>query len=153
MAYKLVQEHFDLLTEVVKKHSGAIIKTMGDAIMATFSNPLEGLLASLDMLSKIEEMNQTWRTKGYEIGLKIGLHEGPALAVVNDEKLDYFGQSVNIAARVQALAQSGEVWITENIYSSSGVKESLQAYSISHEQHSVQLKGVGNSTTVFKCFK
>jgi len=152
LAYKLVQEHFDILTEVVKAHSGAIIKTMGDAIMATFSNPLDGLLASLDMLTKIEKMNQTWRPKGYEIGLKIGLHDGPALAVVNDEKLDYFGQSVNIAARVQALAQSGEIWITENIYSSSGVKEKLQAYSILHEQHSVQLKGVGSSTKVFKCY-
>jgi class 3 adenylate cyclase len=107
LAYRLVREHFYLLTETVREFKGAIVKTMGDAIMATFSTPLEGLLASIEMLKKMEGMNSSWRKEGYEIGLKVGLNEGAALAVVNDERLDYFGQSVNIAARVQGLASSG----------------------------------------------
>jgi hypothetical protein len=58
---------------------------------------LDGFLASLNMLSKIEQLNEIWKDKGYQIGLKVGLNEGPALAVINDERFDYFGQSVNIA--------------------------------------------------------
>ncbi len=153
VAYKLVQAHFQILTETVRQFSGAIVKTMGDAIMATFSRPLDGFLASLEMLSKIQQMNKTWIEAGYEVGLKVGINEGPALAVVNDEKIDYFGQSVNIAARVQGLAQAGEVWISQSVLESPGVKEKLATSGYQTEQHSATLKGVGQPAVVHKVFK
>lgn len=152
-AYKLVQEHFKILADTVRQFSGAIVKTMGDAIMATFSRPLDGFLASLDMLNKIEHMNQSWYETGYKIGLKVGINEGPALAVVNDERIDYFGQSVNIAARVQGLAQAGEVWISQAILESPGVIEKLAEQGYQTEQHSASLKGVEQPTVVHKVFK
>ncbi|OQY44858.1 MAG: adenylate/guanylate cyclase domain-containing protein [Candidatus Parabeggiatoa sp. nov. 2] len=152
-AYKLVQTHFKILTETVRQYSGAVVKTMGDAIMATFSRPLDGFLASLEMLSKIEQMNETWKEAGYEIGLKVGINEGPALAVVNDERIDYFGQSVNIAARVQGLAQAGEVWMTQSILESPEVTDKLLMSGYQTQQHSASLKGVGQPTIVHKVFK
>lgn len=152
-AYQLVQTHFKILTETVRQFSGAIVKTMGDAIMATFSRPLDGFLASLEMLNKIEQMNQTWKEGGYEIGLKVGINEGPALAVVNDERIDYFGQSVNIAARVQGLAQAGEVWITQSILESPDVTNELTTIGYQTEPHSATLKGVGQPTIVHKIFR
>ncbi|TGN19833.1 adenylate/guanylate cyclase domain-containing protein [Leptospira idonii] len=152
-AYRLVQEHFHILTETVRDYKGAIVKTMGDAIMATFSTPIEGFLASLDMLEKIRKMNESWKSEGYEIGLKVGLNEGSALAVVNDERLDYFGQSVNIAARVQGLANSGEIWISESVWDSPGTKEKAEDSGYSIEKHSARLKGVGTPATVFKLYK
>jgi class 3 adenylate cyclase len=152
-AYKLVKTHFQILTQTVRQFSGAIVKTMGDAIMATFSRPLDGFLASLEMLKKIEQMNESSQTSGYQIGLKVGLNEGPALAVVNDERIDYFGQSVNIAARVQGLAQAGEIWMTQSILDSPGVLEKLSTSHYKSEEHSASLKGVEQATIVHKIFK
>ncbi len=153
LAYKLVQEHFHILTETVREYKGAIVKTMGDAIMATFSTPMEGLLASLEMLKKIDTMNQTWKSEGYEVGLKVGLNEGSALAVVNDERLDYFGQSVNIAARVQGLASSGEIWISESVWDAPGTQAEIKKSGYNIEKLSARLKGVGTPATVFKLFQ
>ncbi|GBF51626.1 adenylate/guanylate cyclase catalytic domain protein [Leptospira ryugenii] len=149
-AYKLVQEHFRILTDTVREFKGAIVKTMGDAIMATFSSPLDGLMASAEMLQKIDKMNDSWKQEGHEIGLKVGLNEGPALAVINDERLDYFGQSVNIAARVQGLASSGEIWISESVWNAPGSQDQIQEKGFTIEKHSARLKGVGVPTTVFK---
>ena len=75
-AYNIIQEHFRVLTRVVRHHSGAIIKTMGDAIMATFSTPLDGVLAAIDMINEIRQLNERIKDQGHELGLKIGLHEG-----------------------------------------------------------------------------
>ncbi|TGL60219.1 adenylate/guanylate cyclase domain-containing protein [Leptospira ognonensis] len=150
LAYRLVQEHFQLLTDTVREYKGAIVKTMGDAIMATFSTPIEGLLASLEMLKKIEGMNLAWKNEGYEIGLKVGLNEGSALAVVNDERLDYFGQSINIAARVQGLASSGEIWISESVWNAPGTQAEVIKSGFQSERLSARLKGVGTPATVFK---
>lgn len=149
-AYRLVQEHFRILTEIVRKYRGAIVKTMGDAIMATFSTPIEGLLASLEMMDRIDSMNLDWKKEGYEIGLKVGLNEGSALAVVNDERLDYFGQSVNIAARVQGLAKSGEVWLSETVWNATGSEDLVSQHGYFFRKQSATLKGVGSPVPVFQ---
>lgn len=150
LAYKLVQEHFRILTEIVRKFKGAIVKTMGDAIMATFSTPTEGFLAALEMMQRIESMNLEWKKEGYEIGLKVGLNEGSALAVVNDERLDYFGQSVNIAARVQGLAKSGEVWLSETVWNATGSEDLVKQHGYFFRKQKATLKGVGTPVPVFQ---
>jgi class 3 adenylate cyclase len=152
LAYQLVQEHFQILIESVRKYSGSVVKTMGDAIMATFSNPVEGLLTSLEMMNKINELNEKWKSKGYQIGLKVGLHEGSALAVVNDERLDYFGQTVNIAARVQGLASAGEIWLSDSVFNSLGIQNELEKNDYSFEKSKATLKGVGEKAIVYKCY-
>ncbi|EMY61877.1 adenylate/guanylate cyclase domain-containing protein [Leptospira terpstrae] len=149
-AYRLVQEHFRILTEIVRKYKGAIVKTMGDAIMATFSTPTEGLLASLEMMDRIDSMNLDWKKEGYQIGLKVGLNEGSALAVVNDERLDYFGQSVNIAARVQGLAKSGEVWLSETVWNATGSEDLVKNHGYFFRKQHATLKGVGRPVPVFQ---
>ncbi len=147
-AYNLVQKHFDILIESVKKYSGAIVKTMGDAIMATFSSPSDGVMAAVDMMNSVST-NKHWDSQGHEIGLKIGLNEGNALVVNADERLDYFGQSVNVAARVQGLAQAGEIWLTDSIFGNDEVKDIISGFEI--EKQSAILKGVGKPVIVYKC--
>lgn len=149
-AYNLVQQHFEILTESVRKHSGAIVKTMGDAIMATFSNPNDAVLSAIDMMHKVQTMNKGENVEN-KIGLKIGINEGNALAVNSDDRLDYFGQSVNIAARVQGLAQSDEIWLTQQVLDSYMVNDSLKDNDYSTEKNSALLKGVGNPVIVYKC--
>lgn len=153
LAYELVQEHFKILTEVVRKNSGAIIKTMGDAIMATFSNSSDGLIAAIEMMKKIDELNLNWKEKGHELGLKVGINEGPALAVLNDERLDYFGQTINIGARVQGLAKAGEIWVSESILNYENSNELLYTNGYKTEKHLTILKGVGQPTIVYRLYK
>lgn len=150
LAYSLVQEHFRILTECARRHHGAIIKTMGDAIMATFSTPIDGMRAAFDMIREIAAMNERVKHDGFEIGLKVGLHEGPALAVMRDERLDYFGQTVNIAARVQGLAAAGEIWITDSVASAPEAQSLMARSHVQTEAHRAYLKGVGNEALVYR---
>src|SRR6185436_11572622 len=77
-AYKIVQDHFDELGESIRRNSRAIIKTMGDAVMTNFSSPRHGVRAALDMMARVEKLNERLRADGHETGLKVGLHEGSA---------------------------------------------------------------------------
>jgi len=152
-AYALVQRHFQILTEIVRKHHGAIIKTMGDAIMATFSSAADGIMAALQMMKSIAELNDQIRTDGYEIGLKVGLHEGPALAVVREEQLDYFGQTVNIAARVQGLARAGEIWASERVLMDPDLRRRVESAGYQTENTRARLKGVGEEAPVYRMYR
>ena len=90
------------------------------------------------------------RASEHELGLKIGLHEGAALAINADDRLDYFGQTVNIAARVQGLAQAGEIWLTEPVFQADGVTGAFLERGYHNQKHMVSLKGVGQPTLVYQ---
>ncbi len=149
-AYRLVQDHFRLLGDAIRDSHGAVVKTMGDAVMATFSDPAEGLKAAIRMLDSLGD----FRLEGLpQLGLKIGLHEGTALAIDNEGRLDYFGQTVNIAARVQGLASAGEIWITDTMYRSCNAPSILEGEGFVSEKQTVTLKGVGGEVTVYRCVR
>jgi class 3 adenylate cyclase len=152
-AYNLVQEHYKILAESVRKNSGAVIKTMGDAIMATFSTSLDGVMAALDMMDKMKPLNTRLLRDNHTLGLKIGLHEGSALAVNAEDRLDYFGQAVNIAARVQALAEADEICVTEPVFEADGVRRVLADNGYQEESRLVLLKGVGQPAGVYQLRK
>ncbi len=151
-AYDLIQRHFKILTQATQRNAGAIVKTMGDAIMATFSTPHEGVTAAIEMMDGMASLNGALQADGHELGLKIGLHQGNTLAVNADDRLDYFGQTVNIAARVQGLAKSGEIWVSEAIYKADDIATLLQTAGYQPEKQSVHLKGVSEPTTVFRLY-
>ena len=89
---------------------GALIKTMGDAVMAAFPSGNDGTAAAIAMMTAMQEL--TGDHHADDVGLKVGLHAGPALAINAGSSLDYFGQTVNIAARVQGMADAGDICIT-----------------------------------------
>lgn len=139
-AFNIVQEHFKVLMASVRKHRGAVIKTMGDAIMASFSSPTDAVLAALDMLNATSTF---WVDNGVPtMGLKVGIHEGPALAVSADERLDYFGQTVNIAARIQAQAKAGELVLSERLFKDNEVKRLLNGVTGEIELEHAKLRGI-----------
>ena len=113
-AFNLVRQHFGVLRDVIAANHGALVKTIGDAVMASFHEPLDAVRAALDMLAQIRRFNDS---AGEElITLKIGAHVGPCLAVTLNERLDYFGRTVNLAARVQGLAAENEIYLSDEIY-------------------------------------
>jgi len=144
-AYQLVSQHFDALNRVIVKHSGAVVKTIGDAVMASFCTPLEGMQAALEIFGAIDEFNQGRNEK---LILKIGLHAGHSIAVTLNERLDYFGQTVNIASRIQQMADANEIYISDEVYSHDGVHGLLASRNISPMQANV--KGVSGMLRVYK---
>src|SRR6266446_7095627 len=103
-AFDLVRAHFRILNEIVAAEAGAVVKTIGDAVMATFPTPNRAVAAALRMREAMHRLNDGHNS--HHLLLKIGIHEGPCLAVVLNDRQDYFGTTVNIAARVQGLADS-----------------------------------------------
>ena len=113
VAYDMVRAHFRVLHEVVASEAGAVVKTIGDAVMATFATPDRAIAAALRMRDAMRTLNA--ERKNEDLMLKIGMHEGPCLAVMLNDRLDYFGQTVNIAARVQGLAVSHSIFATKPV--------------------------------------
>lgn len=145
-AYALVREHFALLGATVQEHSGAIVKTIGDAVMAVFSRPTDAVSAALHMLRETERYNGEHGEPS--IILKIGAHCGPSIAVTLNENLDYFGQTVNVAARVQSLADAGEICLSEALYSAPGVSGLLAGHAI--VEFDAPLRGVEGNACVYR---
>ncbi|MFT5377589.1 MAG: class 3 adenylate cyclase [Candidatus Latescibacterota bacterium] len=115
----------------MKPWNGSFLKTIGDAIMAIFTNPLDGIHAALEILVEIEKLNQKI---GDEIILKIGVDCGPPIAVTLNEKIDYFGQTVNAAARIQGIAKENDIVISQDVYRYQGVEELLKERIVDHSK-------------------
>jgi class 3 adenylate cyclase len=145
-AYALVREHFALLGAIVQQHSGAIVKTIGDAVMVAFFRPTDAVSAALHILGEIERYNAEHGDPS--IILKIGAHCGPSIAVTLNENLDYFGQTVNVAARVQSLADAGEICISDALYSTPGVSDLLTGHKV--VSFDAPLRGVEGNACVYR---
>jgi class 3 adenylate cyclase len=145
-AYALVREHFALLDAAAHRHAGAIVKTIGDAVMAAFSRPVDAAAAALHILQEIGQFNREHGQPA--IILKMGAHCGPSIAVTLNENLDYFGQTVNIAARVQSFADAGEICLTEALYTAAGVRQLLAGHDV--EAFDAPLRGVEGNARVYR---
>lgn len=145
-AFELVQQHFDLLREATVRHGGAIVKTIGDAVMAAYPDAAHAVGAALDMRDGIERFNQAQPER--PVSLKIGVHHGAAIAVTLNDELDYFGHTVNIASRVQEMADAEEIWITEDVWRYHGVQALVEPYPI--EQRTVEFRGIEHPVAVLR---
>ncbi len=138
-AFERVLEHFDVLRRSVDAHAGALIKTIGDAIMAAFLDPAQGVAAALDILQGMAELNRA--RVDYPLRLKLGLHAGPAIAVTLNERLDYFGTTVNMASRLEGQAQGEDLIVSAEVMRRPGVQQLLSERRVAVEEFSARLKG------------
>src|SRR6516225_330725 len=147
-AFDLVRAHFRVLNEIVATEAGAVVKTIGDAVMATFPTPDRAVAAALRMREAMHRFNDA-RT-GDGLLLKIGIHEGPCLAVVLDQRQDYFGRTVNIASRVQDLANSRSILATEPVVNHPGACDLLETSGLKPIPHRYALRGVAEEMAVYE---
>ena len=84
---------------IIREHDGAIVKTIGDAVMAAFADPADAVRAAIAIQRRVAASTPTHG--GDAIVIKLGLHAGPCIAVTLNDRLDYFGSTVNLAARLQ----------------------------------------------------
>jgi class 3 adenylate cyclase len=132
-AYGLVREHYAVLTRAVREHDGAVVKTIGDAVMAAFADPANALDAALAIRDDIARFD---RQAADEIGakealiVKLGLHVGPCIAVTLNDRLDYFGRAVNLAARLQGESRGGDIVLSEDLAEEPAVAERLKGLDV-----------------------
>ena len=130
VAYNMVRDHFALLAGIVRDHDGAVVKTIGDAVMASFGDPADAVRAALAMQAAIAD---------HDLVLKLGVHVGPSVVVTLNDRLDYFGSTVNMAARLQGQSAGGDIVLSRAVADDPAVRPLLDA--IARRDESVPLKG------------
>ena len=148
VAFDLVRAHFHALLEIISSEKGAVVKTIGDAVMATFIRPEHAIVAGLRMRAAMDVLNAERGTD--DLVVKIGIHEGPCLAVMLNDRQDYFGQTVNIAARVQGLSTSQAIHITGPVIDAPAVAAILDRESIVPIQKQAALRGIADKIVVYE---
>jgi class 3 adenylate cyclase len=120
-----------MVQRVSAKHGGQPVKWLGDGVMFHFPDPGQGVLAALEMVEGV-----------VAAGLPpahVGLHAGPVLF----QEGDYFGRTVNTAARIADYARPGEVLVSQAVVDAGGAA-GIQYALIGP----VELKGIGGPITV-----
>ena len=137
-AYQRVREHFEFLIEIVRAHDGALVKTIGDAVMAVFVSPHQALRAALSVQEKISGFNHAHEETA--VSINMGLHCGRCIVVNLNDRLDYFGSTVNLAARLQGQSREGDIVLSEEIANDPLVSPMLER--LSWVRETMPLKGI-----------
>jgi adenylate cyclase len=114
-AYSRVSRHFDFIKQSVARAGGTVVKTMGDGVMCAFTRFDDALAAALEMQRQV---GRWCESEGIDppLVLKVGVHAGPVIAMTANGRLDYFGRTVNVAARVGAQSRGGDIVLLEEVY-------------------------------------
>ncbi len=120
-AFGLVRNHFDVLRDTIAAEDGAIVKTIGDAVMAVFRRPVSALRAMM----RAQHILANPLGGERPLQLKAAVHAGHSIAVTLNERLDYFGTNINIAARLEKFSQGNDMIISHFVYCDPEVQELL----------------------------
>lgn len=139
-AFGRVMSHFDVVRKAIAEHDGAIVKTIGDAVMAVFRCAADGLLAMLEVQQALADPSDG----NMPLHLKAGLNTGPCIAVTLNDRLDYFGSTVNMAARLEGLSSGSDVIISRSVYEDAKVQELIESDRFAAVPFDMSLKGFEN---------
>jgi len=128
VAFREVRRHFSDVFAIIAQRRGAVVKTIGDAVMGAFTNPLDAVMAA----KEIHDCFPPGRTDS-AARLRISLNTGPCIAVKLNTDLDYFGHTVNVAAKLQSLADAWQIAMSERVYAAPSVKEWLDSRAVQLE--------------------
>jgi len=140
-AFAVIQKHFSILQLCVQQSEGGVVKTIGDAVMAVFSQPENALKAAIAI------QNSTF---GEGIEVKVSIHYGPCFLFRLNDILDYFGSTVNLAARLQGHCEGGEVTLSAKMIDDPAVRATLKSYKLVAEQASKNFKGFDEEIEVYR---
>jgi class 3 adenylate cyclase len=145
-AFGRVREHFEILEKSIAEEGGGIVKTMGDAVMATFRHPIDALRSVWKAQTIIAERGEPM------LWLKVGLHKGPCIVVNLNDRLDYFGSTVNFTARLPGFSKGGELIFSDDFYNDPEIRDFI-AKNVSPNtlsQFSGDLKGFDEPMKLWK---
>lgn len=154
-AFGRVLTHFEILKASVAAEGGCIVKTMGDAIMAVFPRPIAALRAMLHAHAWLAQPQDFALPAGVSVPasslkpllLKAGIHCGPCLAINQNDRLDYFGTTVNLTARLCSLAKGQDIILSQAVRHDHEVVAALAAEAVAFTttSESVTLRGLGDT--------
>ncbi|PKL76465.1 MAG: hypothetical protein CVV27_10120 [Candidatus Melainabacteria bacterium HGW-Melainabacteria-1] len=149
-AFSLVQQHFEIMIELIRDDGGAIVKTIGDAVMAVFQDPLQALACGLNIQREFRQWNREWHhdDPDQRVVIKLGLHLGPCIALNLNERLDYFGSTINKAARIQNESIGDDLVISEDILTIPGARDLLSGHQLT--RFSKALKGLSGEAVLYR---
>jgi class 3 adenylate cyclase len=138
-AFGCVMNHFDVLRDAIAEEDGALVKTIGDAVMAVFRRSAGALRAIMKAQQVLASPPEGMRP----LLLKVGIHTGPCIAVTLNGRLDYFGCTVNMAARLEGLSSGGDVVISSAVHGDTEVADMINGpeAELSATRFEVMLKG------------
>lgn len=110
-AFAEIRAHFQQVFKAVKDHNGVVVKTIGDAVMASFPS----IHDALDGAVAIQKCFPEERTDS-PIRLRISVHNGQVMAVHLNSGIDYFGSAVNFTAKIQSAAGANEIAMSKEVY-------------------------------------
>ncbi len=141
VAFNIVRDHFAFLAAIVRDHNGAVVKTIGDAVMASFGDPADAVRAALAIQGNIAKFNEAHGggAGGLLLTIKLGVHVGASVMVSLNDRLDYFGSTVNMAARLQGQSGGGDIVVSRAVADDPAVKPLLAV--VPAREESVVLKG------------
>jgi class 3 adenylate cyclase len=145
-AYALVRDHFKILHDVVTANHGGVVKTIGDAVMAVFSNLGEALNAAQQMHTELARTD----SKKIRLRLKCALHAGPCLAVNANDRLDFFGSVVNLAARLVEKSQGDDLVVADEIFQRAETQHFLRALQQSAVADKVEFNGIPEPVRIWR---
>jgi len=141
LALALLEEHRGLLRPIFAKHAGREVKTIGDGFLVEFPSALEAVRCALEIQQLMYKRNQSVRSER-KILLRVAVHLGD----VEHRDGDVYGDAVNIASRIQSLADPGGICITQQVFDH--VRNSEEFRTIPLGQN--QLKNVQIPTVVYR---
>jgi class 3 adenylate cyclase len=116
----LVRDHFVVVFSAVGRYGGAAVKTIGDGVMATFFDNDSALKGAVESIRGIQKLNEQANLSGGDrLRLKIGLHAGACIVVTLNHRHDYFGSTINIAARLSDMAEGDDLYFSEPVINNS----------------------------------
>jgi class 3 adenylate cyclase len=123
-AYHWVREHFQVMFAAVERYGGTAVKTIGDGIMGVFTRPEHALNAIAEGMNGMAALNEmAGFTTNDGLSLKVGVHRGACIVVGLNGRLDYFGETVNIAARLAGLSAGGEIILSPAVLADSATTQ------------------------------
>ena len=143
-AYRIVREHFAELGDIVRRHRGNIVKTVGDGIHAAFLAPDDALRAAIEMQRGMPDFNRRLDCGG--ISIRIGLHAGASIAVTLNDRLDYYGEAVNLAARLEGLGEAGDITMSRAFGQDPAVDDILHEFD--SRDREIELKGFAQPVVI-----
>ena len=141
LAMELLEEQRKLLRPIFTMHNGKEIKTIGDAFLVEFASALEAVRCAYEIQESLHELN-SGRSSERRIPLRIGIHLGDVIHSQND----VYGDAVNVASRIEALAPPGGICVTEQVYDHIRNKFEFPLQSLGKKD----LKNIGEKLEVFR---
>ena len=105
-AIRLLDKNLSIQKPLIEQHQGKLLKEIGDGLLSSFSSVIEAVKCAIEIQDKLKD--------DPELNIRVGIHLGDVLF----RDGDVLGDGVNIASRIESLASSGEILVSESVYNS-----------------------------------